>query len=82
MIFKVIPHLILNKTHLITGSSNIISSENIAERTAVFRRKSKLNLTPLEHYPILASSPAVLYRAVRIVTQTLTTDCVLALRQS
>ena len=26
--FKVIPHLTLNKTHLITGSSNIISTEN------------------------------------------------------
>ena len=33
MIFKVIPHSILNKTHFITGSSNIISSENLAEKS-------------------------------------------------
>ena len=37
MIFKVFPHLILNKTHLITGSSKIISSENLAEKTAIFK---------------------------------------------
>ena len=29
MIFGVIPHLIFNKTHLITGSSKIISGENL-----------------------------------------------------
>ena len=38
MIFKVISHFFLNKTHLITGSSNITSSENLAEKTAVFGR--------------------------------------------
>ena len=42
MIYKVIPHLIFNKTHLITGSSKIISSENLAEKTAVFGRKNIL----------------------------------------
>ena len=42
MIFKVIPHLILNKTHLITGSSKIISSENLVEKMAVFGRKNIL----------------------------------------
>ena len=62
MIFKIFPHLI---THLITGSSKIISSENLAEKTAVFGRKiyflvpqflyTQLYLTPLEHYPFLAS---------------------------
>ena len=30
----------LNKTHLITGSSNIISSENLAEKITVFGRKN------------------------------------------
>ena len=29
--FGVIPHLIFNKTHLITGSLNITFSENLAE---------------------------------------------------
>ena len=46
----------LNTTQLITGPSNIVSSENLAEKTAVFGRKNKQNLTPLEYYPILASS--------------------------
>ena len=65
MTFKVFPHLILNKTHLITGSPKIISSENLAEKTAIFGRKNipfdsslsltQLYLTPLEHYPFLAS---------------------------
>ena len=66
MIFKVISHFFLNKTNLITGSSNITSSENLAEKTAVrFSEKKQstfwnflciqLNITPLEHYPILAS---------------------------
>ena len=74
MIFKVISHFFLNKTHLITGSSIITSSENLAEKTAVFGRingrlflgtkNSRLflefplyttKITPLEHYPILAS---------------------------
>ena len=74
MIFKVISHFFLNKTHLITGSSIITSSEYLAEKTAVFgringrlffaRKNSRLfgissiiqlNITPLEHYPILAS---------------------------
>ena len=55
----------LNKTQLITGSSKIIFSENLAEKTAVFGKKTyflvphflnvQLYLTPLEHYPFLAS---------------------------
>ena len=32
MIFIVISHFLLNKTHLVTGSSNITSSENLAEK--------------------------------------------------
>ena len=35
MIFKVISQFLLNRTHLITGSSNINSSENLAEKTAI-----------------------------------------------
>ena len=39
MIFKVISHLTLyTKTHLISGSSSIFSSENLAEKTAFFGR--------------------------------------------
>ena len=64
MIFKTISHFLLNKTHLVTVSSNITSSENLAENTAVFSRKKinfleflyiQLSITPLEHFPILAS---------------------------
>ena len=36
MIFKVISHLMLNKTHIITGSLKIISSENLAEKNIPF----------------------------------------------
>ena len=39
MIFHVIPYLILNKTHLITGSEKIISSENLTEKLAIFGKK-------------------------------------------
>ena len=56
--FKVIPHLMLNKTHLITGSSNIISSENLAEKSQwTFWNflSIEINLTTLEHDPFLAS---------------------------
>ena len=35
-----ISHFILSKTHLITGSSVIIYSENLAEKTAVFGKKT------------------------------------------
>ena len=57
MIFKVIPHLMLNKTHLITGLSNINSTESLAEKMAIFVEKrtfwnllnKQLNLTHLEH---------------------------------
>ena len=38
--FKVISHFLLSKTHLITGSSDITSSENLVERTAVFAEKT------------------------------------------
>ena len=65
MIYKQIPHLILNKIHLITGSSKIISSENLAEKRPFSAGKTyflvphflstQLYLTPLEHYPFLAS---------------------------
>ena len=53
MIFKVFPHLMLNKTHLITGSSKIISSENLAEKTYFLVPHflyTQLYLTPLEHF--------------------------------
>ena len=40
MIFKVISHFLLNRTYLIAGSSNINSSETLAEKTAVFSRKT------------------------------------------
>ena len=43
MIFKVISHLLLNKTHLKTGSSNITSSENLLEKTAIFGIKNSIN---------------------------------------
>ena len=39
MILKVISHFLLNKTHLITGSSNIISSENLAEKQPFWAEK-------------------------------------------
>ena len=54
---KVISYFILNKTHLISGSSNITSSENLAEKRWNFWNSFyiQLNLTPLEHYPILDS---------------------------
>ena len=70
MIFKVIPHLILNKNHLIAGSSNIISSENYSAEEIRFRQKKtdflefpliQLNLTSLKHYPILASLSSCKY---------------------
>ena len=32
MTFKVTPHFILKKTHLIIGSSNIIFGENLAKK--------------------------------------------------
>ena len=51
MIFKVISHFILSITHLRTGSSDIISRENLTEK----RPFSAESLTPLEHYPILAT---------------------------
>ena len=31
-VYKVISHFLLNKTHFVTGSSNITSSENLAEK--------------------------------------------------
>ena len=69
MIFKVIYHFLLNRTQLITGSSNITSIENLAEITALFGIKMvdflefilQLNITPLEHYPILASNNLKLF---------------------
>ena len=42
MIFKVISHFILNKTHLITGSSNIFYSENWA-KNGRFRQKADIS---------------------------------------
>ena len=53
----------LNKTHLIKGSSKIISSENLAKKQLFSAEKTyflfphflytQLFLTPLEHYPFL-----------------------------
>ena len=50
-------------THLITRSSNIISSENLGEKGRFPQQKETFwnflyiqqNVTPLEHYPILTS---------------------------
>ena len=40
MIFKVIFHFILNKTQLLTGSSNIIFSENLAKKQPCLAEKT------------------------------------------
>ena len=46
----------LNKTHLITGWSKIISSENLAKKILVPHfLYTQLYLTPLEQCPFLAS---------------------------
>ena len=37
---KVISHFLLNKTHLITGSSNIISNENFEEKQTFLAEKN------------------------------------------
>ena len=60
MICKVISHFILNKMHLIKGSSNIIIyNENLAKKAVSAKDRhfiyKQRNFTPLEHYPILAS---------------------------
>ena len=39
MIFKAISHFLLSKIHLITGSSNCTSSENLAEKTVISGQK-------------------------------------------
>ena len=47
--------MILNKTHLLTGSSKIIPSENLTEKTFFLVPHflyTQLYLTPLEHYHI------------------------------
>ena len=62
MIFIVISRFILNKTHLITGSSNIIFSVNLANKRPLSAEETEflafpLNiynyLTTMEYYPIL-----------------------------
>ena len=44
MIFKVISHFLLNRTHLITGSSNITSIENLAEKWPFSPEKTEFPL--------------------------------------
>ena len=62
----------LKKTHLITDSSNINFSENLTKERPFGRRNRlfnwnflyiQLNLTPLEHYQILASYSLLALRA-------------------
>ena len=53
MIFKVISRFFLNKTHLITGSSNITSSENLAEKMAV--RLSAEKTVDFLEFPLYAT---------------------------
>ena len=64
MIFKVNSQFLLYKTHLITGSSNITSNDNLADKQPFTAEKTvdflefplySTNITPLEHYPILSS---------------------------
>ena len=51
MIFKAISHFLLQKTHLITGSSNITSSENLAEKTAAQQSTFEFPLYTTKYKP-------------------------------